>query len=87
MKTFKLPASKCPVCGAPSNRATSLSAAKPPSAGDIGLCVCCGEILEYDEKLNPIQASLTNLMLVPEEQRQQLFKAQECVWARRCMRG
>ena len=49
--TTEMPEAHCPNCGALFTAATCVFAEKRPAPGDITLCVCCGEILRFEEGL------------------------------------
>ena len=53
--THILPASPCPTCGARNNAATCVSDDDArPATGDVTLCIECGELLVFDENVNPV---------------------------------
>jgi hypothetical protein len=41
--TTRLPANHCPACGKLLNAATHPTEDIPPKAGDLTMCICCGE--------------------------------------------
>jgi len=53
---FDVPTSHCPKCSSANDRASTESRTAP-RAGDVSVCACCGEILEYDQRLRLIPIS------------------------------
>jgi hypothetical protein len=49
-KTFEVPPSKCPHCGAENDHATT-SSGGPPEQGNVMICVMCAGICLYGEDL------------------------------------
>lgn len=69
--THILPICPCPTCGAKNNAATCVSNDESigPSKGDVTLCVVCGELLVFDENVNPVLPSpqeLKNIFSDPD---------------------
>ena len=49
--TTRIPASKCPTCGAPLSAATGLEGGRGPKPGDVTQCIRCAELLIFTNKL------------------------------------
>lgn len=75
----KLQELKCPTCGYKMTGAMALDAGRKPEIGDIGVCVNCGDVLEFDSAMHIQVASLKSLMILTEKQRHEIGIAQQTI--------
>ncbi len=59
---------ECPYCGYFTDRVGSLEANLTPSKGDVSLCIRCGNISEFGEKLKLVKFNLDTLTLEEKEE-------------------
>lgn len=86
--TSKLPnVNICPVCKYEMNAATLLQDGKSergqPIAGDITLCLKCGEVACFDEELNLREAQISDLITLDATAKAMLDKAQRIIRQKR----
>lgn len=67
MKTSVIPLRLCPYCGYPHDRATDVHGRAKPKAGDLSVCLNCGEISQYGASLE--LAKVSNIELPPIDQK------------------
>jgi len=70
--THRIPQSACPGCGAPMEFATASEGAPTPKAGDPGICVGCGTLVVFDERLCKRRMTAAEFAEFDPEQRQEL---------------
>ncbi len=76
----ELPSSPCPTCGYVMDDATCISQTKGrPSSGDLSLCMKCGEILLFTDRLNLRVAELNDMIGLPKETNDLLTRAQKLI--------
>lgn len=84
LETFKIPLSICPVCGHKMDCASEPArGGHPPKAGDLGLCLKCGEILVYGDDQKLRQAGVDDLLEIPPHIEDYLNKWQAKIRAER----
>jgi hypothetical protein len=71
----------CPVCSYKVDAATPLPGQGDcrPKAGDLSLCLKCGELLEYSSSLRLAQASLDSVQALDESTKAQIAHAQNVI--------
>jgi hypothetical protein len=71
---------RCPRCAATFMGAIGLTGSTTtPSAGDLGVCICCAELLEFQNDLTLARLSARDAAALPMEIRQALLRAQNLV--------
>lgn len=79
-----LPISKCPVCGYKMDSATCVGDERAmPRPNEISLCLKCGEVMAFNDDLSLRQASLNDLIDVPERGMRQITAIQKLIRATR----
>lgn len=69
MKTTLTPISYCPECDYRFTVASDLTdAPNGPSAGDISICINCGEVLEFNDILVAVRAEQSTINSIPRDQ-------------------
>ena len=65
----QLPTSRCPVCRYEMDAATCISQNRKaqPRRGDVSVCMKCGELLEFDEKLQAVPAALETVLALSQD--------------------
>ena len=72
-----LPIMVCPVCSYEADCATDIDGSDArPKAGDLTICIQCGEILEYLKDLTPSKVSVGAMLRLSSAQRAKIGVAQ-----------
>jgi hypothetical protein len=59
----RIPSGQCPVCGYETDAATNpLEDSKRPVAGDISICMKCGEIQIFNEDLTKRESTISDML-------------------------
>ena len=86
---YPVPKGKCPFCGAILDAASDYvavnhpDAKRPPTTGDICVCLYCAEILEYEPEGTLQQATLKNLVSLTQKDHAMLEKTQKWIREKR----
>jgi len=68
MKKDNVPVCPCPTCGKENDSASCLQdESADPSPGDFTVCIGCGEILVFTEKLTTRVPTISELMVLPSD--------------------
>jgi hypothetical protein len=77
---MKVPSSACPACKYVNDRATSLEdESLVPKAGDLSVCLNCGEIMIFNDDLTTRSVTLNDLAELPPEIHAHLDRMQRAV--------
>lgn len=78
-----IPKVKCPVCDYEPDAASAVDGSNHrPKPGDLTLCLKCGEIMQFGEKMRLESASIDNLLTLRKEspkQWQMMVRAQKLI--------
>jgi hypothetical protein len=66
----------CKVCGYEMDAASCTHDERRPKPGDASICLKCGELYMFDEKMRSIEPSIEWLMSMPQDARDEIGRAQ-----------
>jgi len=78
---------RCPVCQYEMDAATEVAGPErtihAPRPGDVGICLKCGEVLEYQADQSVLSASLKTMLRLSEEQHRLIDMGQKYIRSKR----